>query len=453
MTDQQYSLNLMSADDSGLPPHSIRTPKNQKIKNLGLLGRRVPGATIVETEWNSRAQQLIARYAEGPRELFTKLAARFAQLESQRPDGAWDWQGWEQRFFQVLWYRRFLAHPLLFNCAEEFLSFPVSWTVAPKNSGPDLLRAIQALRQERCTAGVRLSLGDSPTGTAWEIFSALAPLLDAEITRFPKPYPELQVSISAHHSDLSQFLTIRNADRRQCRRGLAIEFPQALAQSGPIFEPLLREIHQALRDGLEHLVLVFRPGRAPTDLLRRDPLCAGALNLAEFVDSGERRVLADEMVGALATSLRLVQHWRSVGGEDQPRPWLGVIGFADAIDRLELSYDSPEALAMATRLGQRLRREANAACERLPGFQGQTPLIFAAGSRFFSQLGSSVPGFVAENPDAPFQRSLEIQSAFAGPEISLSTAMARKGGQLEVEAFLELVETTARQGWRALRFL
>lgn len=457
MSDQQYSLNLGSADEPalGLPGHSIKVPRNQKIKNLGLLGRKNLASAVVENEWNARAQQLIARYATEPRDLFSALATRFAQMESQDPEGAWDWQGWQQRFFQVLWYRRFLAHPMLFTCAEEIFSFPVSWTITPKNQNNDLFNALVAIKQARVTGGVRLRLGNCPAGVAWDLYQAFSASADQDLTKFPKPYPELQICLPAHHADLSQFLALRNSDRRQMRRVIAIEFPEGLVGREAIHEPLLREVHGVLRDGLDGLVLVFRNARESEHLVQRDPVCAGAINLAEFVDPGERRVLADELVGTLATSLRLVQDWRAACGEEHPIPWLGIVGFADAIERLELDYHSPEALHLARNFGRRLRRECRTACERLPAFQkvGHAPQLFAAGSRFFSQLGSAVPGFMAMDPDLPFRRSLEIQAAFADSQIATSSAMARKGGQLEPNDFLDLVFSAATQGWRALRFL
>lgn len=460
MSEEQFTLNLSSpeSDPAGsIRQHSIRVPKNQKIKNLGLLGRKILAPPESENAWNARAAQILSRFGDDPELVVRSVAARLAKKESEGSEAAWDWQGWEERFFQVLWFRRFLAHPALYSMGPEDTPVPSSWFFAPREGGAGILPAVAAWKLDRAVAGVRLDLQYVHDSLAWELFTELSPFIDAEATRLPKPYPELQVILPAHHPDVARFLELRASERRQCRRVVGIRLAHEQGRSFgaaallAIHEPLFREVHGALREGLETCVIILEPEEVTPGLLRQESVCAGAINVKDFTDSGEERFLADELVAATSTGIRILSRWFEAATPDTPLPWLGVTGFADALEALGLDFADPRALVVARNLGLRLRREVAQVAQRSAGLGQRVPAVRAAHSRYFAQLGDVTPGLLPQDPDFSVITSLEVQAAFAGTGVAQAEAVIRKAGQLEVEAFLAAIAKASQQGWKSVR--
>jgi hypothetical protein len=461
----QYSLELpIDAPVDLSKQHFIRTIKKQKIKNFGLIGRRNEDGffSSEEPELRGRPRELMQRFGEDPKEVFQKIALRLAREESKNEDGAWDWRIWEQKFFQILAFRRFLPHPLLFTGLEAG-EYPHSWSFKPKDEVNALVEALQALRSQRGFAGLRFHTQGLRSLDSFSAIEEFSQSLRSQIFKQPKPHPEIQAVVAAHDSNLPKFLAAMEGDRARVWKGLAIVLDQGLAAYPSVYEPLLLQVHHLTRQApSQALELIFQalPEETNAPALSLERPLLGAINLAAFVDSEMKKILWPELKSALATIIRFAANWRKTtiaeAEPSAPAPWIGVVGWGQALDALDLGYREERALELTARISFLMRQEVAELLRRHEIQKNSTvgsldfPLrpVF---SRFFAQLGGVSSGLLPYATLGLDQEIVKMQAAFLGGARGICGIS--KPDRLEPEKFVELIIQLATDGWRGVRFL
>ena len=462
----QYSLELpIDAPVDLSKQHFIRTIKKQKIKNFGLIGRRnEDGSFSAEgPELRGRPRELMQRFGEDPRELFKKIALRLAREESKNQDGAWDWRIWEQKFFQILAFRRFLPHPLLFTGLEAG-EYPQTWRFSPRDEVNALVEALQFLRGQHGFSGLRFHTAGLKTVDSFSALEEFSQSLRSQVFKQPKPHPEIQAVVAAHDANLPRFLAAMENDRTRLWKGIRVVLDQGLAAYPSVYEPLLLQVHDLYRRAPGQAVeIIFQsePSQPESEgVLSLERPLLGAINLAAFVDSEMNKILWPELKSALATVLRFAANWRAAAALDStteaPGPWLGVVGWGQALDALGLDYREEKSLELTARVSFLLRQEIQEILRRqelqknLPAGALSIPIrpVF---SRFFAQLGGVSPGLLPYATLGFDEHIVKMQSAFLGGARGICGLPRPE--RFEPDKFIEFMVRMAGEGWRGVRFL
>lgn len=373
------------------------------------------------------------RIVETPAEMFARVAETVASAESMFDNAAQEAE-WREKFYQLLASLEFLPNtPALMNAGAPDGQLSACFVLPVPDTMEGILEAVRGMALIQRTGGGTgfsfsqlrpkgdpvVSGGSASAGPV--SFMQIFDCVTERIRQGGKRRGANMAVLRVEHPDILDFIRAKQ-DERVLRNfnlsvGVTDAFMAAVQQGGryalahprtgqTVAQVQAREVfaeivNAAWRSGDPGLLFLDAIGRAnPTPqlgsieatnpcgevpLLPHESCNLGSISLARFVAerNGRAIVLWEKLRDAVDTAVRFLDDLIEVNHYPSPaithmsrgnrKIGLGVMGFADALVRLGISYDSDEAAAHAEAFMRGIAAEAQRASEQLAAERGVFP--------------------------------------------------------------------------------
>jgi ribonucleoside-diphosphate reductase alpha chain len=384
---------------------------------------------VLEARYLRRDAQ--RRIVETPEQLFERVAKAVAEAETAFGGPAQAAQ-WEEAFLRLLRSRRFLPNsPTLMNAPGGQLS--ACFLLPVEDSMESIFEAVKQMALvQRTGGGTGFSFsrlrpkGDLVASTSGEAsgpvsFMKIFDCATEHIKQGGRRRGANMGVLRVDHPDILEFIAAkldgislrnfnlsvgvtdvfmdavvrdRTYDQRHPRTGHAVRSVKAKG----VYDAIVEAAWQAGDPGILFLDAINRANPTPRlgpieatnpcgeiPLLPYESCNLGSINVASFVVERDGRGVLDwdQLRTTVRTAVRFLDNVIEVNAYPFPeiermtrgnrKIGLGVMGFADALIRIGLSYDSEEAVGMADQLMHAIADEACAASEGLAKERGVFP--------------------------------------------------------------------------------
>ncbi len=387
---------------------------------------------VLEARYLRRDQE--RRIIETPEELFRRVARAAASPEAQW-GGASQARRWEEQFHRMLTSLDFLPNsPMLMNAGLPLGQLSACFVLPVEDTMEGIFEAIKQMALvQRTGGGTGFSFsrlrpkGDVVASTGGEAsgpvsFMRIFDSATENIKQGGKRRGANMGVLRVDHPDILEFIRVKMDGRsvqnfnlsvgvtdsfmEAVQRGESYSLihprigkPAGTLKAGEVFEEIIQAAWATGDPGLLFLDAINRANPTPSlgmieasnpcgelPLLPFESCNLGSINLAHFLreEKGRADVDWDRLRLETRNAVRFLDNMIEVSSSPIPqirertlstrKIGLGVMGFADALIRLGLSYNSEEAVRLAQELMRAIQEEALAASGELAQDRGVFPM-------------------------------------------------------------------------------
>lgn len=464
-TAKQYALPLEFDAASAVirGQHSNRIPKQQKIKNIGVLDKMDTASTKTEAKHFDSAQYFSAEFGKDEETAFREISEMLVKIERFLGAPFLNGEAFARQVEEALVKHQFLPHPILLRAKERGVFYgPLQWYFAPETQEIDAVATLQNIIEQRNFPNLSVSFSDVNAADPVNWVEQIGRALDHYASFQEKPYPHLHAICALDHPAASEFLKRKSPSQKsRWRRSAGILFTKGFREQGDVYRSIIGEVWEALIGNTDLHTLYFRRDpRMRAELTAQDAVWAH-LNLAAFVDPLTQKFRWAELRATVRTLHQLLLLWR-----ESTKPEIavhshfrvGLSGWGSALLKLGLKYESDMSFLLAKRVAIKLNQvaEANAASIKSSfGLEDSVPKI-----RFepifdpmvSGMLGTSEGVGPVSNKVGAFP-SLAMQAAMsADGDLTNSIAVVSRLRRRTREEFEKICSTAAALGFLGVRF-
>lgn len=462
---EQYALPLefdaASAKIRGL--HSNRIPKQQKIKNIGVLDKAAPGEEKTKLKSFDSSQYYQSEFGKSEGSAFASVTEMLVKIERFLGAPFLNGEAFAREVQEKLEKHQFVPNPILLRAKERgsFLA-PTDWYLAPKMREADSIAVLQEIIQHRNFPNLNVCFDEVNEVDPLQWMEQTGRALDRYCAFQEKPYPALHAVCALDHPAMGEFLKRKSPSQKsRWRRSAGVLFTRGFKEQFDVYKANIGEIWESLIGNTDLNTLYFRPDPRMDSKLRMHDAVWAHLNLGAFVDPLTQKFRWTELKSTARILHQLLLLWQESAQpqvEIRNRFRVGLCGWGTALLKLGLNFESDTSFLLAKRIAVKLEAlsEQNAASiqssfgvtQEIPRILFE-PMADSVASNMLDVSEGVGPISVKGNAFA----SLAMQAAMhAEGDLSKIIAVVPRLRRRTREEFEKLCTTAAALGFLGIRF-